>query len=44
LDIRVLARKGVAEVLEFLGESEGNSAVGSDLREKVAISRKLKTS
>jgi len=39
LNIKVLARKGVAEALEFLGESEGNSAIGSDLREKTKISK-----
>jgi len=39
LNIKILARKGVAEVLEFLGESEENSAVGSNLRDKTRISK-----
>jgi len=39
LNVRILARKGVAEVLEFLGESEGNSALGGELREKAGISK-----
>jgi len=39
LNVRILARKGVAEVLEVLGESEGNSALGNELREKARISK-----
>jgi len=39
LNVRILARKGVAEVLEVLGESEGNSALGNELREKTGISK-----
>jgi len=39
LNIKILARKGVAEVLEILGESEENSAIGSDLRDKTRISK-----
>jgi len=40
LDIKILARKGVAEVLEVLGEAEGNSALSSELREKTGITHK----
>jgi len=40
LDIRILARKDVAEALEYLGESEGNSVSGSELREKTGIHKR----
>jgi len=40
LNIGILARKGVAEVLEVLGEAEGNSALGGELREKTGIHKR----
>jgi len=40
LDIKILAKKGVSEVLEILGEAEGNSALGNELREKAGIHKR----
>jgi len=39
LNIKVLARKGISEVLEFLG-TEGSSVLGEELRDKTGITHK----